>query len=154
MNSKSHYSWTVSKAAFQKYCLLSVEKVFTISKSISPSGISAIFRGIQGSLQSIYGSSSSIPQRVQKFGYLSIKSQIPPFSLQPNTCNQMAIPSLVYTSNTPVDFYFCNQMASVGLFWWPWADNLLEVLVAQSLFYYGKGYFDCGCHPHWQLSPV
>ena len=42
MNSTSHCSSTVSDTIIQSYCLLSVEKVFTRSKSISLSGFSTI----------------------------------------------------------------------------------------------------------------
>ena len=42
MSYKSYYSWTVTGVNFQSYCLLLVEKVFTLNKSISLSKISAI----------------------------------------------------------------------------------------------------------------
>ena len=134
MNSNSHYSSTILDIIIQNYFCFRWKR---FSPSVKAFHLSEFQQSSEESKapSSLYKEAQVPFLRRFKILVLSIKSQIPPFSLQPNTCNQMAIPSLVYTSNTPVDFYFCNQMASVGLFWWPWADNLLEVLVAQSLFY-------------------
>ena len=136
MNSNSHCSSTVPDTIIQKHCLLSVEKVFTPSKSISPSGFSAIFRKDPRLPPSIYGSSFSILRTGPVLGKTTSVLIYLPFYYNPQYCNQM---QSQYTVVTPLQvftlviFPFVNkwpQSASPPFICYnPWYCNQMAIPV-------------------------